>query len=384
MALAASWGEGGYVLGALLVERFAHHATCVSNEFLAGRCSLTRLVDAFDRLSRFQDWTEMRDDEIATSGSAVKGLLKPWLSRDPLAWPPALVGPISRIAMRHGMTCRAAGRPPLDDTPQLGALAPKIVQLSRHADLDTLEALKYYLEMLGSAAGFDASAAMAVLVDAMVAWFQPALDAIEEDLTTKTQKWSRVIREEWLAAYAHSARFGRVWPLERRKLACLHTGGVARRILPDGDCRHLMRYLRHILTTLVLVAPREKRHWWAFAKVYKVFALSIETWPFRCDPWWNVHRFRIFSGGWFYHDVQLLFCSYTTWFARFCTAAAAYDAIEMLSHHRMLPIRHLKLIPALAHLESNELLRCVAEVAHEELIEGMEEEDLTDDEDPFA
>ena len=48
VALAASWGEGGYVLGVLLVERFAHHAACVSNAFLEGRCSLTGLAEALD------------------------------------------------------------------------------------------------------------------------------------------------------------------------------------------------------------------------------------------------------------------------------------------------------------------------------------------------
>ena len=385
VALSTDWAEGGYRLSVLLVERYARHANSVSSAFFEGRCSLAMLVDTLDRLSRFKDWTAMRDDELGISDSVVPDLLGPWFCTDPLTWPQGVVGPIFRIATRYGLMCWAIEMSVSDDPLGLGAMVPKIAQLlpACHADMDTLEALKCYMQMLDSTAGLDSTALMAQLAHAMIVPFQPALDAIEEDLSMKAQSRTQAIRGEWLAAFARSARFGRLWPRERRKLACEQT---RRRFLPSGiDCYNLMRYLRHILTTLALVAPLERQRWRLYANAYKVFSLGLDAWPFRHEPWWKVYRFRVFTGGWIYHDVQLLFCRYTAWFALLCSEQAAADALELLRHHRMIPERHIKLIRSLARQGPNEQLRAVAEVFHQDMLEGMEEEGLTDDlEDPFA
>ena len=249
--------------------------------------------------------------------------------------------------------------------------------------MDSREALTCYLQMLDSTTGLDSTALMAQLAHAMIVPFQPALDAVEEDLTMKTQSRTQAIRGEWLAAFARSARFGRLWPKERRKLACDQT---RKRFLPsDIDCYHLMRYMRHVLTTLVLVTPLERQRWRLYANAYKVFSLCLDAWPFWHDPWWKVYRFRVFTRGWLYRGVQLLFCRYTAWFALLCSEQAAADALELLRHHRMIPGRHIKLTRSLARQGPNEQLRAVAEVIHQDMLEGMEEEGLPDDlDDPFA
>ena len=197
----------------------------------------------------------------------------------------------------------------------------------------------------------------------------------------KTQSRTQAVRGEWHAAFACSARFVRFWPLERRKLACEQTRRV---LLPgDSDCYHLFRYLRHILTTPAQRTPVEWQSWRLFAMTYRVFSLGVDSWPFRHNPWWNAHRFRIFTGGWLYHDVQHLFCFYTAWFARLCTGQAATDALEVLS--RMLPECHLELIRSLAPQGPNEQLRAVAQMVHDDVLDGLDEEGLTEEdlEDPF-
>ena len=93
-----------------------------------------------------------------------------------------------------------------------------------------------------------------------------------------------------------------------------------------------------------------------------------------------MHRFSIFTGGWFYHDLQLLFLCYTAWFARLCPEQSAIDALEVLIHHRMLPECHLKLIRSLAPEGPKEQLRAIAELAHEDILEGMDEEGITEEE----
>ena len=83
VALSANWGEAGYRLSALLVERYARHANSVSSAFFEGRCSLAMLVDTLDRLSRFKGWTAMMDDELGIPDSVVPDLLAPWFGTDP-------------------------------------------------------------------------------------------------------------------------------------------------------------------------------------------------------------------------------------------------------------------------------------------------------------
>ena len=177
-----------------------------------------------------------------------------------------------------------------------------------------------------------------------------------------------------IAAYAGSANFMCHWPHVQRELK-----KNRRCILPSGvDCYDLMRYLRYVLTTLALTAPSEKQQWRLYASVYKLFSLSIDAWPFGKESDWG---FRIFTGGWTYHDLQLLFVRYTAWYALFCPRETATESIRVLSHHRMIHRRHLKHVPCLARLGPNEQLRAIAEMAYEEALERIEEEGLLGD--PF-
>ena len=65
--------------------------------------------------------------------------------------------------------------------------------------------------------------------------------------------------------------------------------------------------------------------------------------------------------------------------ALFCSTQAAAEALEMLSHHRILRKRLLKRIPALARLGPNGQLHSITEMTHDEAPEEMEEEGLSDD-----
>ena len=180
---------------------------------------------------------------------------------------------------------------------------------------------------------------------------------------------------------------------QRQVWTSLAQGATEARLRPDAGALSAKRH--RLLPPHALHASHiddagargtlERQHWRLYAKAYKVFSLGLGAWPFRRGPWWKVYRFRVFTGGWLYHDVQLLFCRYTAWFALLCSEQAAADALELLRHHRMIPGRHIKLIRSLARQGPNEQLRAVAEVIHQDMLEGMEEEGLTDDlEDPFA
>ena len=83
--------------------------------------------------------------------------------------------------------------------------------------------------------------------------------------------------------------------------------------------------------------------------------------------------------------MGLLFCCYTAWFARHCTEQAAADALELLNHHRLLPECHLEFIRSLAPQGPNEQLRAVAQMVHDDVLDGLDEEGMTEEEleDPF-
>ena len=92
----------------------------------------------------------------------------------------------------------------------------------------------------------------------------------------------------------------------------------------------------------------------------------------------NVYRFRMFTG-WAYHDLQMLFARYTSWYALYCSETQSTEALEMLSHHRMLRRRLLMLIPVLGPAGPNALLHSITEMARDDALEEMEEEGLSED-----
>ena len=96
------YGIGGYRLGALLVERYARHATVVTRNFFEGSCSVPILFDALSRLARFRNWTTVRDEDLGIRDSTVTSLLHPWFASDPATWPESIVAPVLIIATRHG------------------------------------------------------------------------------------------------------------------------------------------------------------------------------------------------------------------------------------------------------------------------------------------